>query len=74
MDLWLGVRVLNQAPAGRRAPRRFAEEGVRASARRGRACSCPPQIRGLGVQVPPGAPLHPLKPQDGIIEVSVAYN
>ena len=32
------------------------------------------RIRGLGVQVPPGAPLHTLKPQDGIIEVSVAYN
>ena len=26
------------------------------------------RIRGLGVQVPPGAPLHPLKPQDGIID------
>ena len=36
MDVWLGVRVLNQAPAGRQAPRRFAEETVRASAWRGR--------------------------------------
>ena len=32
------------------------------------------RIRGLGVQVPPGAPLHPLNNQDGINRVSAAYN
>jgi len=56
MDVWLGVRVLNQAPAGRQAPRRFAEETVRASAWRGRACSCPPRhtehIRHSRILVP----------------------